>query len=146
MLNVPKPPQKPNYDDIIKSELSIYENITNESKGFFSKFFNNGSTNIENPAYAEAVIENVVATIISKMDKAYSDYLRELDEYEKELLEYKTFLSKQFEKNKTELQNKENDYFTIKSFYDQFQTLAKSKFDFASKLILKGLKVEEDDG
>lgn len=144
MLSIPKIPQRPNYDSIIKKELNRYENITNETKGIISGFFNNKNANQENPAYVEAIIENIIATVLSNIDKAYSDYLRELDEYEKELREYEALLSKQFEKNQIEIQKKEEDYSTIKSFYEQFQSLAKSKFEFASKFISKSLRLEED--
>ena len=145
MLNIPQPPKKPDYDKIIKTELNKFESFYNKTTVFKNKGTEKKSVHFQNSAYIEATIENLIATMLTKMDKDYIEYLRELEKYEKQLIEYDDILSTQLEKNNAELKKKEEDYCTIKTFYDNFHLLAKAKFDLISDFISKRIGLNEDD-
>lgn len=96
MLKIPQPPRKPNYDLIIANELNKFGNVKIDAKNIKNHLIKGSALCPENPGYVDSVIENIIATIITKMESEHRDYLRKLDAYERELMECKTVLEKQF--------------------------------------------------
>lgn len=137
-MDKPKAPIEPNYEQIIQNSLNTFNANNKIAQNKIISAAN--STNFYmNPAYNEAIVEAFEASVQPKIKSAYYQYIRELDEYHEQLEIYKGTLAE--EKNNLEEKTKllRIDFDTAKMFYDNFQSLVKSKYNFISNYIKSAL-------
>lgn len=139
---MPQPPKEPNYETIVKEELKKI-GFSLSDKTYLSKVLSKSNTP-KNLAYNEALIEAFIANTISRINSEYMQYINQLNDYENALIEYKTWLQNRKAENEALIAKEQAEFQILQTFYDNFQNLAKSKFQFVSKIIESKLKISED--
>ena len=132
MIDMPQCPREPDYEKIIREELS---KIGAHSKRI--TFFKNNSAILKNPAYNDALVESFVTTTFARINQEKLQYLQDMEKYETELTEYKKLLEKQKKENDILIAQELVDFNSVKTFYENFRTLSKAKFKFISDMAEK---------
>lgn len=146
IVQTPQRPVSPDYDKIIQEELEKIGDFSWRKNPKERKKLQREWVPYKNPVHNAAKVDSFSATVLLKIEEAYTHYLSELDEYEIALNQYCEELQKTVEEKEKKLEETKTEFATVKTFYNNFQDLVNRKFQYISKIIKKYFNIESSEG
>ena len=146
-IKIPERPKQPDYTSILKKELSrigdfSLEDDFNKRMKLERKWDKNEKRGIPYRTKIEGEANVEVSSLNSRllMKCEYDNYCLELEEYRKELLACKRKIGKIRKQKEQQYQDFESEFKLARTFYDSFQNLAKTKFNYFKDVINTALQ------
>lgn len=138
------PPTPPNYDKIIEEELEKIRDYSWMQDSKERALLHKENPLYKNPAYNNAVVESFEASVKARLLAAKDDYIRELNDYNNKLKQLLSDTDSEISRNKKEAVAIEEDFETVKHFYDDFQGLVRNKFKYIYNLVKQVLNSDQN--